>query len=306
MAVADRGGARWWQAPARALVLWHLCSLDAPTVAVTWAWAVGHAAAAGVRGADLLLLALGTWIVYVLDRLLDASLAAEDDGLLRERHYFHQQHRRLLLWLCGAGAAGVAALCCLVQARLVAAYLLLAVPVGLYAASVHGGLLQRSSVPVKPLAGPAKEAAVAILFTAAVLAPPLVAALPASRARLLPLGVLLVLVAWLNCACIRLAEWPGRRAAGPRSDRPHLQAASPWLPLSPVALLLALCAAAYGASRWNRPEAAVAACLALTAMLLRMLIRDSSGDGHVPALWVRVLSDLALLTPLLLLVPAPL
>lgn len=76
--------------------LWHLLSLDAPTVAA--AWSLGFAKAAGVRLPAWvpLLLALVTWVVYIGDRLLDArtALRTEQVHQLRQRHLFHWQHRR--------------------------------------------------------------------------------------------------------------------------------------------------------------------------------------------------------------------
>jgi len=59
---------RQWVAPVP-LRLWHLASLDAPTVAVVWT--LGFAWAASVRLPPWIpvLLALATWAVYVADRL---------------------------------------------------------------------------------------------------------------------------------------------------------------------------------------------------------------------------------------------
>ena len=55
------------------LRLWHLTSLDAPTVAVVWslsfAWVVGVHLPKWVP----VLLAIGTWVAYVGDRLLIIS-----------------------------------------------------------------------------------------------------------------------------------------------------------------------------------------------------------------------------------------
>ena len=57
------------------LALWHLASLDAPTVAVTWSLAFAWAAQVRLPGWIPLLLALACWAVYVADRLLDARAA---------------------------------------------------------------------------------------------------------------------------------------------------------------------------------------------------------------------------------------
>lgn len=75
------------------LRLWHLSSLDAPTVAAVWS--LGFAKTAGVRlpAWAPVLLVFVTWFVYVSDRLLDArsALRARDIHRLRQRHYFHWQ-----------------------------------------------------------------------------------------------------------------------------------------------------------------------------------------------------------------------
>jgi hypothetical protein len=81
------------------LRLWHLASFDAPTVAVVWS--LSFAWAAGIRLPIWVpaLLALGTWSVYVGDRLLDArtALVTGDLNRLRDRHFFHWRNRRVFL-----------------------------------------------------------------------------------------------------------------------------------------------------------------------------------------------------------------
>ena len=85
----------------RPLRLWHLLSLDAPTVAVLWS--LGFAKVAGVRlpGWVPVLLALMTWCVYISDRLLDARSAVHERQIrrLRQRHRFHWQYRRIFFFL---------------------------------------------------------------------------------------------------------------------------------------------------------------------------------------------------------------
>ena len=112
----EHAPARWWRVP-RALHLWHLCSLDAPTVAVVWTLAFSWAAGVHLNCWITLLIAVGTWTVYVGDRLLDAQRAIRSGYLdaLRERHYFHWRHRRLLIPMA-CGTAAIAA--CLVACRM--------------------------------------------------------------------------------------------------------------------------------------------------------------------------------------------
>src|ERR1700744_3758153 len=77
---------------------WHLASFDAPTVAVVWALGFAWTVRVQLPGWAPVLIALVTWAVYVVDRLLDARAAfrSGDDNGLRERHFFHWKHRRIL------------------------------------------------------------------------------------------------------------------------------------------------------------------------------------------------------------------
>ena len=87
-----------WDAPAP-LRLWHLTSLDAPTVAVVWALSFAWSAGIKLPLWVLALLALATWTVYVADRLLDAraGLRMGETDQLRMRHHFHWRHRPILI-----------------------------------------------------------------------------------------------------------------------------------------------------------------------------------------------------------------
>jgi hypothetical protein len=94
-------------APARAtspLALWHLLSLDAPTVAALWTWFIARAAGIHLPAASPIAMALAVWIVYAADRLLDADRAdsAPLRAELEARHRFHHRHGR-------AFAVGIAA-----------------------------------------------------------------------------------------------------------------------------------------------------------------------------------------------------
>lgn len=92
----------WWLYP-------NLLSLDAPLVAVAWlylfakTWRVDyHPWEAYVS------LGLAVWIIYVVDRLLDASIHSGSTGSLEARHAFHQKHRKF--FISGAGIAFVTSL----------------------------------------------------------------------------------------------------------------------------------------------------------------------------------------------------
>ncbi len=84
-------------------VWWHLLSLDAPTVAILWCWFFAAAFGLNFSWVALPTLALGTWCVYVADRLLDGWGPTETSDL-RDRHWFYLRHRKpfTIAWLLAA------------------------------------------------------------------------------------------------------------------------------------------------------------------------------------------------------------
>ena len=80
--------------PGRLLIWWHLTSLDAPTVAVCWCLALARVTHVHLPLWVPVALGLGTWSIYLGDRLMDAKRALAP---LRQRHWFHWKHRQILL-----------------------------------------------------------------------------------------------------------------------------------------------------------------------------------------------------------------
>ena len=85
-----------------------MLSLDAPLVAVVWlyifakTWTVQY-----LPWTAYIALGLIVWIIYVADRLIDASLPEGGAGRLEARHDFHRKHQRrfrLLLKIAAATA----------------------------------------------------------------------------------------------------------------------------------------------------------------------------------------------------------
>ena len=74
---------------------WHLLSLDAPSVAILWAWSFARALHITLPADSLVLLFLGTWLLYVADRILDGL--HKHWAQLRERHLFYIRHRAAML-----------------------------------------------------------------------------------------------------------------------------------------------------------------------------------------------------------------
>lgn len=78
--------------------LWlHLLSLEAPLVAVAWAWGLAHFHHLSIMPGVLPGLGLCVWIVYVLDRVID-GVGQSKEGLDR-RHAFHRRWRWVLMIL---------------------------------------------------------------------------------------------------------------------------------------------------------------------------------------------------------------
>lgn len=272
------------------LRLWHLASLDAPTVAVVWA--LGFAWVGGVRLPAWLpvLLALAAFAVYVGDRLLDvrAGLRSRNLRPLRERHRFHWRHRRILLPLAVAAACvalGIVLLLMPVGAR--ERNSVLAAAALAYFSRVHSR--RNLSPPAPRFQSPlfAKELLVGILFTAGCALPALSHVVRGPGSPLWPLSaaaVFFAALAWLNCHAIE--RWESN--CGP----PVRPFPAPIL-LSLAGLLLAGVLFAF-----QPRAAALVAAGAASALLLALLDRLRN---RLTPVALRAAADLVLLTPLALL-----
>jgi hypothetical protein len=271
------------------LQLWHLASLDAPTVAVVWAlafaWAVGVHLATWVAP----LLACGTWTVYVGDRLLDAyrAIRSQDLRALRERHYFHWRHRRSLIpAACITTAIAVALIVVRMPAGIRHRDSVLAAAALVYFSGVHStarlpvwlrNLVSRKLVSRKFVT---KELLVGLLFTAGSIAPA-IARVHFVDWPLRACFAIFVLLAWANCSAIESWE----------SSRMSLGV------LRRTTVLALACFAASGAlASVNWRLSALACSAGISALLLALLDRKRAA---ISPLTLRALADLALLTPLL-------
>lgn len=74
----------------------NLLSLDAPLVAVAWLYIFAKTWRADyIPWVAYISLALVVWVIYVVDRLLDASIRGGSSGRLEARHQFHRKHQRV-------------------------------------------------------------------------------------------------------------------------------------------------------------------------------------------------------------------
>lgn len=121
----------------------NLLSLDAPLVAVAWlhifakTWRVDY-----LPWSAYFSLGLVVWVIYVTDRLLDASMEEGHAGKLEARHEFHRKHKRLF-----RKAAMIAAILSLILVTVPFRVMIFGfpfetgLPVKIYGLGIVGGLM---------------------------------------------------------------------------------------------------------------------------------------------------------------------
>ncbi len=234
------------------------------------------------------LLALSAWAVYIADRLLDVRAAQRTANLdsLRERHFFHHRHRRLLIPV--AIAAAFAAVWIVFTQMPSFAWernSVLAVAALAYFTSVHS-TRRLSSFSLSPLLK--KELLVGLLFTAACWLPAFSRAAAQPARTLAPLygaAIFLGLLAWLNCHAI---------------DRWETYDATHGSQILPLACFLAFggLTTAVALSSTQPRAAQLILAGAVSSLLLAVLDRIRN---RLSPLALRCAADLALLTPVVLL-----
>jgi hypothetical protein len=263
----------------RSLVLWHLASFDAPTVAVVWAFAFAQAAGVPLQAWIAVLLFCGTWTVYVGDRLLDARRAMLSGRLntLRERHFFHWRHRRTLLpFAVGTGAMAAFLIVHRMPVAVRERNSLLAAAALAYFSGVHSS----PPIPAWLRRIATKELLVGVLFTAGCAAPVL-----ARSGRMPVLWTLLAFfaaLAWCNCRAIE--RWESSES---KSN------------ISLHAGLLGATGTMMGAGLGFKHPGAAALLAAGAVSSLLLLILDRV-RYRISPLMLRTLADVALLAPAVL------
>lgn len=281
-------------------MLWHLFSLDAPTVAAVWTAFVGWTAGMEVPWMQVAAMFIAVWILYAGDRLLDARplFTAASGADLEERHHFHHRHRRA--FLTGVALAALPLLFLLHKSPepVLHLYVLLAVLLGLWLLLVH----------VRPAASATshrlpKELAVGMFFPAAVFIPT-VGRSPVLRPALLPCALAFAALCSLNCLFLFAWEHPGRVNHAHASTRwavRHLQTLAVGTAVVGDAALYFLWGVLPGsyfrsrATALPHPAALFLAC-ALSGLSLLLLHRNRHRIAPLP---LRALADGVLLTPVL-------
>jgi hypothetical protein len=293
------------------LRLWHLASLDAPTVAAVWALAFAWTARVHLPISLVASIALVVWSVYIADRLLDARRALRRGAVhgLRERHFFHWRHRRILIPL---GIASALAAACLVVPLMSAVArqrgAVLAAAAAIYFVGVHAcrGAARKAARMLPRLAS--KETLVGVLFTVGCALPAWNRAPSHPWALILPAAYLAAL-AWLNCAAITRWENASSFGSEPGSAtgadfNPEGRfwvanvASASWVFACACGLALAGVVSAILLALENPQSAMLLGAGAASALLLAVLDRLR---GRLTPLCLRAAADLVLLTPLVLL-----
>jgi hypothetical protein len=264
--------------------LWHLLSLDAPTVAALWTWFIASANHLRLPKVSILAMFLAVWMLYVADRLLDARALSEhplDVGSLEARHHFHHRHRSSFLIGLLLASTALASLLPHLPSEAIHLYLILGGLVFAYFILIHA----TESAHRLP-----KEFAVGICFAAATFIPT-VAHQPDLRLRLFPLALLFASLCTLNCLFIFAWEHDSKQT----NAHPITHTAIHHLPQLTAVIAtigLGLCLLDHHAP-WG-----IAAASTLSLFLLQLLHHYRR---RIPATTLRAAADLALITPVLLL-----
>jgi hypothetical protein len=284
------------------LALWHLLSLDAPTVAALWTFAIARVSGLHLPWTSPAAMFVAVWMLYAADRILDARIldarlldarplansAAPLD--LEERHRFHHRHRRIFLFATLPAACALATLLLMLDPRALHLYALLAALLGAWFLLIHA----RPSPAAHRLP---KELAVGIFFPAAAFIPT-VARLPQLRLELLPPALLFASICTLNCLFVYAWEHPGPRTHAHWTTRfgtNHLTTLATLLALASAALIIT---SILHTSPRSHAATLLASCTLLSASLLLLL---HLRRHHLKSVHLRALADLVLLTPLLIL-----
>ncbi len=276
------------------LSLWHLLSLDAPTVATLWTWFIASANHIRLPFSSTLAMSIAVWMLYAADRLLDARLLdarypAEED--LEARHYFHHRHRTTFLTGIVLASISLAILLPRLAPQAIHLYLILGVLLAGYFILIHvtASLISGRTTHRLP-----KEIAVGIFFAAATFIPT-VARRPDLRLPLLPAALLFAILCSLNCLFIYAWEHPAPHV--PSRAHATTRLALRHLPFLSITILTAsailICLTQNRQPPWPIPFAC-----ALSALFLLLLHRRRHTLAPIT---LRAAADLALITPLLFL-----
>jgi hypothetical protein len=271
------------------LALWHLLSLDAPTIAVLWTWFIATVSHIHLPITAILAMATAVWTLYAADRLLDTQSATPSD--LEARHLFHHRHRTAFLAGILLASLALAILLPRIPSEAIHLYLILGGLVFGYFILIHVPINYAPDTKTAPRLP--KEIAVGICFAAAVFIPT-VARHPDLRPTLLPSALLFAALCSLNCLFIYAWE---HDPADPIAHPVHAITRLAINHLQPIAVMIAITGTALALLDHRTPWP-IPIANALAAILLLLLHHRRR---HITPLHLRAAADLALTTPILLL-----
>jgi hypothetical protein len=267
------------------LALWHLLSLDAPTVAVLWTWFVATTTHVRLPISSALAMAITVWMLYAADRLMDARLLQTNSTHLEDleaRHFFHHRHRPAFLAGILLASIALALLLPRLDTAAISLYLVLGGFVSGYFLLIHA----TQSAHRLP-----KEIAVGFYFAAATFIPT-VATLPALRLPLLPSALLFATLCSLNCLFIYAWEHADRHTNRPTHTITRF--ALSHLPLLTIFVIVVSAAL----SLFDRHAPWPIPCA--TAISATLLLVLHHRRHSITRITLRAAADLALTTPILL------
>ena len=273
---ADSGVGREGLDVSNPLRLWHLLSLDAPTVAALWTVFVARAVRVELPWFVPTAMFVAVWAIYAADRLLDAGRQEN----LEARHRFHGAHRQGFLIALVLAGCGLLPLIVALPGAMLRLYAELGGLLLVWLGVIH--LLPHTSRRPIP-----KEFVVGLFFSAAIFVP---AAVFAPSKSLVVAAVVTANLCSLNCLFIYAWEHPARGGEAHASTRfgvAWLREIAVGSVVVPVLLL---------PMDRSREAILIAASLAAGVLLLLDLTR-----GRMARTTLRAAADAALLTPLLLL-----
>jgi hypothetical protein len=278
---AARGRYRGW-------VWLNILSLDAPVVALLWQTLFSRCLHVHIRWPARVALVLSTWLIYAVDRLLDAR--APSNGTPSSRHEFSRQHSRLMLGVAGLVLPVLLWTCAHLKPVVFHNGLWMLAAVTVYFAFVH-----ISPAPIRRLWP--KEVAVGVLFSLGTcLATWSLAGQnesAASRMALITSTLLFAALCSVNCVAIEFWEWRRNGATTIHPLTAWLGARLPWIALGIAMVSLVLLP-------FEPPRPVYLAGLLSAATFIWLSARSDS----LPLDALRFLADAALLSPVLLLVAA--
>jgi len=265
------------------LALWHLLSLDAPTVAAIWTLFIAQVAGVAIPWTAPAAMFLAVWMLYAADRLLDARPTTPPVEL-EDRHRFHHRHRRAFLTAIALVAIPLMILLHNIDPRALHLYTLLATLLAVYLLLIHANPDHSHRLP--------KELAVGLFFPAAVFIPTIARA-PNLRLNLLPAAILFAAVCTLNCLFVYAWEHPSTQ------PNPRAHWTTRWATQHLTPITLTIIAVTAIAATLHLPYLRLPALACTISVTLLLLLR--AYPNYVRSVHLRAAADLVLLTPLVFL-----